>query len=379
MMPDPSRTKSRHAAAAVAYLAGPLALALLSSAACAVATDSNGTETDSDGGSLVVPTTDSGSEASLVDADSADTELPNVPCAPSALCRVSTPLTVGSVVSLTGRSTNDVWAAGSRGVLMHWDGKKWKALESPTEETLTSLFLTADETWGVAGMLLVRRGIEPSSVRTLRLAPTIVFSGVAILGNGDTYVSLLSPLNAPDPLALLQITDFDNMGLGLAPSPVLEATGQPQALATRALFLVPDRALWLVGNHASIARYTVSPGLGDGVVMPVPSQADLFAAWGQADHLWAAGSGGTILHFDGTDWTVEDTGTNVTLNAIFGFAPNDIWAAGEEGTVLHFDGQRWSRVEIGGYRGQLKAIWGAASDDVWFGGERAMFHWGALP
>lgn len=377
MMPDRSLTNSRRAGAALAYLAGPLALALLSSAACAVANDSNGL--DSDGGSVVIPTTDSGSEASLVDADSGETEVPNVPCAASALCRVSTPLTVGSVVSLAGRSTKDVWAAGSRGVLMHWDGKQWMALESPSEETLTSLFLTADETWGVAGTLLLRRGIEASSVRTLRTPPFITFSGVAVLGNGDTYVSLLSSVNVPDPVAVLQITDFDNLGLDLVPSPVLEATGQPQALATRAFFLVPDKALWLVGTHASIARYPVPPGVGDGVVMSVASQADLFGAWGQGDHLWAAGSGGTILHFDGTNWAIEDTGTNVTLNAIFGFGPNDIWAAGEEGTVLHFDGKRWSQVEIGGYRGQLKAIWGAAPDDVWFGGERAMFHWGALP
>lgn len=378
MMPDPTFRKSRRVAVALSCVALPLALSIFSSAACAVANDSNGL--DPNGGRVVIPTTDSGNEAPLVDADSPETKLPDVPCAASALCRVPTPLEVGSVASLAGRSKNDVWASASRGVVMRWDGTQWTALGSQSEETLTSLFLTAEETWGVAGTLLVRRGVEASSVRTFRLWPGLPgMSGVAVFSSGATYVSLLSPLRAPDPLALLQITDFDNMGMGLVPSPVLEASDQPHAVATRALFMVPDRALWLVGERASVVRYPVSPEIGRGVVMPVPSRADLFAAWGQGDHLWAAGSGGTILHFDGASWSIEDSGTDVTLNALFGFAPNDIWAAGEEGTVLHFDGQHWSQIEIPGYRGQFKAIWGAASDDVWLGGERAMFHWGALP
>ncbi|MBN9164424.1 MAG: hypothetical protein BGO98_24195 [Myxococcales bacterium 68-20] len=375
-------TNRRPRGVAIAILGGPLSVALLASSACAVADDQGG-DLDPDSG-IVVPAPDTGDEVSLADAgtDAPETESPNLPCAVGNLCRVETPLTLGSVASLSGRSKDDVWAGASRGVVMHWNGQKWTALESNIDETLSSLFLTAEETWGVAGELLVRRGIEASSVRTFR-NPAIFLggmSGVAVLGNGDTYASLLSPPSVPGfPLALLQITDFDNVGIDVAPAPVLEASGQPQSLATRALFLVPDRVLWLVGSYGSVARYPVSAGLGDGVVMPVASQADLFGAWGQDDHLWAAGSGGTILHFDGTGWTIEDTGTNVALNAIFGFGLNDIWAAGDEGTVLHFDGQRWSQVEIGGYRGQLKAIWGAAPDDVWFGGERAMFHWGALP
>jgi photosystem II stability/assembly factor-like uncharacterized protein len=114
-------------------------------------------------------------------------------------------------------------------------------------------------------------------------------------------------------------------------------------------------------------------------MLPVASQANLVAAWGRDQHLWAAGGNGTILHFDGTKWQIENTGTTATLHAVFGFAPDDVWAAGDGGTVLHFDGHAWAPVGVGRYRGALRAIWGAAPDDVWFGGESGIFHWGARP
>jgi hypothetical protein len=379
MMPHSSRARLRRFAAALAISVGPLSAALLSSAGCAVADESNRAATDDDGG-ILIPAPDAGDEASLVDAD-AGTESPGLPCAVGNLCRVQIPLTRGFVASLSGRSKDDVWAGGSSGVVMHWNGQEWAALDSEIHETLSSLFLTADETWGVAGSLVLRRRIEASSVRTFRVNEfSRSLSGVAVLENGEAYISYLPPYfldTTPDVLA--KITDFDTARVTFEPDPVLAANNQAREMAVRAVFLVPDRALWLVGNHANIARYPVSPALGAGVVMPVASRADLLAAWGQGDHLWAAGGGGTILHFDGTDWNEEETGTKATLNAIFGFAPDDIWAAGDEGTVLHFDGDRWSRIEMGGYRGHLRAIWGHAPDDVWVGGERAMFHWGALP
>lgn len=383
MISHSSRTKPRSAVVVFATLLGPLSVALLAGSACAVANESNGAAIEPDSG-IVIPTSDSGDEASLADAgaDSMEGDSLGLPCAAGRVCRVETPLTIGSVASLSGRSKDDVWASVSRGGVMRWDGQQWAALESPITETLSSLYLTADETWGVAGVLALRRRIDGSSVKTVQAS---IYShtlfGISVLANGDIYLAYMQPyLGEPRPGVLAKLLSFDApLMFEFAPDPVLAATNQEKQLPFRALFHVPDKALWLVGDNAAVARYPVSPSLGTGVVMPIPSQADLVAAWGQGDQLWAAGSGGTVLHFDGTDWNEEETGTKATLRAIFGFAPNDVWAAGDEGTVLHFDGARWSKIEMGNYRGHLRAIWGAAPDDVWFGGERGMFHWGALP
>jgi hypothetical protein len=371
-----SRRERRRSAIVIATCLLALSIPSLSIGACAVSTEASSSPIDA---SHVLDPVDAG-DGSVSDGDLVDADDPALPCAVGNLCRVSTPLQIGSVSAISGRSKDDVWAGGSRGVLMHWSGQQWISVDSGIQETLSSIFLTPDELWGVSGSLVLRRGADSSSVRTARFnsADMLWISGVAALSDGDAYMSISPGYTLTSvPQSLANITDFDAGQFEYAPAPILTSTNQPQEMAVRALFFVPEKTLWLVGDRGAVARYRVSP-LREGVLLPVSSQASLYAAWGHDEHLWAAGSDGTILHFDGTDWHTEDSGTNDTLNAIFGFSSEDIWAAGDNGTVLHFDGKHWSHVAVGSYVGKLVTIWGAAPDDVWIGGERAMFHWGAV-
>ena len=60
----------------------------------------------------------------------------------------------------------------------------------------------------------------------------------------------------------------------------------------------------------------------------------LNAVWGRArDDVWAAGSGGTLLHYDGASWQPELSGTTQPLHALWG-TPERLWAVGEHGTIL---------------------------------------------
>lgn len=373
------------------WLALP-SLSLLAIGACAASSD-DGDEPKSDT-RVIIPVSDAAGEASI-DAG-ADAEAPFVPCTPDGLCPVPTPLAVGSVVAIRGRSKSDVWASGSGGVLMRWDGQQWTNIESPLHYTLSSIFLTSDEIWGVSGNVVLRRGQDPKSIRLFSDSTFPValrpFTDIVVLSNGGTYLSMMRsssdkpyPLE-PFPVPLVKL-DFDANTLTHTPRPIHDLTKEPVSLGdARAAYLVPEKAVWVVGDRSAVVRYPLLPAsdggaesLGQGVVIPLASQVDLFAAWSQGDDLWTAGAKGTILHFDGTRWHIETTGTTATLRAIFGFAANDIWAAGDDGTLLHFDGNVWSPLGVGSYRGNLEAIWGAAPDDVWIGGERMMLHWGALP
>lgn len=374
MMPHPHRTKRSRPGVAIATWMAPVSLVLLSIAACA---DSSTTDDrDTDAGSIVI-SRDSGDEGSSSDGAA---DAPPIPCAVGNLCSVPSPLKIGYVVALSGRSKDDVWASGTGGLLMHWNGQQWTALESDVHETFSSIFLTPDELWAVAGTLVLRRGFNPSSVRQLRVNEFLLsLGGVAVFPSGDAYLSYAPGNNEPSISNYLKkISNFDTGTLEVVPDAAISGTGVVPTLGARALFLVPGKALWLVGEDAAVVRYPVSP-LGAGVVMPTPSRASLLGAWGHDEQLWVVGSGGTVLHFDGNDWHAQDSGTAVTLNAIFGFSSSDVWATGDNGTVLHFDGKSWSRVAVGSYSGNLRAVWGSAPDDVWIGGERAMFHWGALP
>lgn len=376
MMDHRRRASCSRSLVAIATWVSLPSLLILSIAACAA---SNETEEVGLDASTVLAPSDSGAEGSILDGG-AEAETSVVPCAVGNLCSVPIPIPIGYVVAMAGRSKNDVWASASRGDLMHWNGQQWTRHESGGLDTFSSLFLSPDELWGISGNLVMRRGFDASSVRTFRLRdPLRGLTGVAVLPSGEPYVSFGNAWNTTvgrDNLA--KITDFDTRALEVVPDPVDPVTNRALAMAVRALCYVPDTALWAVGDRGVVARYPVSP-VGGGVVVPLDSRADLFTAWGDDDHLWAGGSDGTIVHFDGAAWHQEKTGTSETINAIFGFSSTDIWAAGDNGTILHFDGSTWSHISLPGYGGHLRAIWGAAPDDVWIGGEFAMFHWGALP
>jgi hypothetical protein len=398
MMPNRHHAKwFRRGFAVTTWLLLPVA-PILVMAACA-STDETTKEPDE---TLVIPTSDAGGEASL-DAEANDADAPLEPCVVGGprgrLCTMPTPLTMGSVMSIAGRSKSDVWASGSDSLMMHWNGQTWTRLVADpgdadiAHDSLSKIFLTSDETWGISGTLVERRGIDPSTIRTIRVNLVTTFqalTGIAVLPQGAIYVSagVFQPTLTRGTAPLKKL-NFATGVLTNEPDPIHPVTKQAQQVWARASYLVPEKALWLVGGRGSVVRYPViagdagagdggAPSLGQGVVVPLASDTDLFAAWGQGEHLWTAGLGGAILHYDGAEWHTEDTGTGSAIYSIFGFAPNDLWAAGDDGTVVHFDGSKWSPVDVGGYRGNLRAVWGSAPDDVWIGGEGAMFHWGAL-
>ena len=96
------------------------------------------------------------------------------------------------------------------------------------------------------------------------------------------------------------------------------------------------------------------------------------------DDVWAVGELGTILHFDGNEWSTVQTGEAYTLYGAWGGASDDVWTVGgtflpsTHAALLHWDGDAWSDfaaaegVDIDG-RVFFKA-WGTATDDVWIVG-----------
>jgi hypothetical protein len=88
----------------------------------------------------------------------------------------------------------------------------------------------------------------------------------------------------------------------------------------------------------------------------------LYAVWGSsAANLYAVGyqasaatglDEGVILHSTdrGATWTAETTaapGRPRRLYAVWGTGPGNVWAAGSSGTLLRFDGTRWHEVNSG--------------------------------
>jgi len=59
--------------------------------------------------------------------------------------------------------------------------------------------------------------------------------------------------------------------------------------------------------------------------------------WGFKERkAFAVGIGGTILHFDGFNWTEMTSPTSERLLSVWGTDFDDVWAVGDFGTILHF-------------------------------------------
>lgn len=95
----------------------------------------------------------------------------------------------------------------------------------------------------------------------------------------------------------------------------------------------------------------------------------LYAIWGKSsDNLFAVGNYGTILQYDGINWTKMNSGTNMHLKDIWGTADNDIYAVGGDnsqgiGILIHYNGSTWRKIYERTYTpnipsGYTSTVWG---------------------
>jgi hypothetical protein len=78
---------------------------------------------------------------------------------------------------------------------------------------------------------------------------------------------------------------------------------------------------------------------------------NLTDVWGfNQDDIYVVGFNGTILHYDGSQWTKMESGTTADLTGVWGYVlvdeqdqpiRTDVFAVGSQGTILRFDGQTW--------------------------------------
>ncbi len=102
-------------------------------------------------------------------------------------------------------------------------------------------------------------------------------------------------------------------------------------------------------------------------------------AQGGKTHGYLVGEGGKILYYNGSIFQPMLTGLYTDLEGLFGFESEDVYAVGDNATVLHYDGDSWAQVELGDdvpWSGRLYDIWGSDPFHVWAvgqGGKAAFF------
>ena len=82
------------------------------------------------------------------------------------------------------------------------------------------------------------------------------------------------------------------------------------------------------------------------------------------------GDGGTIIHYNGSDWSTQTSTTTNNLKGVWGSSATTVYAVGAGGKVLKTvnGGTTWSSMTSNTSNG-LNAIWGSSATDIFAVGD----------
>ena len=384
--------------------------ASFASASCA--TNEPSAETSGGDDAAVIPETsppapgaDAGAEAGC-DASSSDCITEVVSCDRVAWCTAKTDVSVlYALAAVWGSSKSDVWAVGSGGTIIHYDGTTWKPTPSGVQNTFLGVWGSGpNDVYAVSSaQVIVHSTGFASGAATWKLVPTDnePYNSPflrAVWGSSATDVRVggrAYDLDDPDSDddtgdQFVRRTTADG---GIAWRPLLgsdtvtsiwgSSADDVWMTADNSVYVSYERGMTLHGTPRDAGGKEAGP-LDDRLAWtPVDSQSSLTleSVWGSsANDVWAVGGGGNIRHFVTGDirWQEVVSPTKETLRSVWGSGPKDIWAVGDNGTIIHWDGTSFKASTAQfpiGIKPRLNGIWGSGPDDVWIVGDGVVLHY----
>jgi len=142
--------------------------------------------------------------------------------------------------------------------------------------------------------------------------------------------------------------------------------------------------VWAVGSNGAIVHYD-----GTRWSRALDSVSYFFrGVWGSGPtDIWAVGflslnnTAPVIFHYDGTGWardaSVADTLPWPPLSDVWGTSASNVWAVGYGGWISRFDGSRWIDASVGSAF-YSERIWGTSATDVWTVGPQTVMHYDGI-
>ena len=221
--------------------------------------------------------------------------------------------------SVWGPSADNLFATGSGGVVMRYDGDAWRLTRAPVSANLNGI-------WGADATHVFAVGQD----------------GVILFFNGSSWTQQASPTTQP-------LNDI----WGTSATDV-----------------------YAVGQQREVIHYD---GVSWDTMSVAPGIDPLRSVWGSSSNdIYVTGLGTTLLHYNGSSWGEVETGSSFALNAVWGTDSLDVFAVGGNGAAVHYDGT-WNNINIGEALFPL-TVWGSSSTDVYAmgfasGAASAAYHW----
>ena len=275
----------------------------------------------------------------------------------------TTPATI-ALLAVWGGPTDEIFAVGEDGVIVHHDGHPKTLHDSPVRNRSISAVWVDGEGRAVVvgeGGSVARRIPESSG-------------NWESLDTGSTTPALLSitghdgDLVATGSLSSILRCDCD----GQNPSWSKYVHPGPN-ISLRGVWASPSGTFLVVGDEGTVLMST-DGGLQWSQVAHDKTQEDLWAVWGiDDDNVFAVGDRGTVLRRRDGHWSVETGLTTSRLRGVWASSADHVFVVAENGEVLHHDGADWqTSLQV---NAELYTIWGSSPDDVYVAGENgALFH-----
>lgn len=328
-------------------------------------------------------------------------------------------LDLNSVVAF---GADDVWAAGEKGIALHWDGTTWQQVPQPELDFDVQRLAGTDSTNLLAtGSGGVRRwdgsawtsvagstsgiGIgvwSPSFTETWALVADYIGDDVTVRhqsgGSVEEYPGVAGCTavfgtavdsvwaGCPgghrrwngsswlDTVGGMRATDYDE-----APTGELFAIGSPigvqrytgaewvdasiEAPYASRLSVVSPEEIWFAGLDDV---FQVTP---ETEISYVPPDRPRDVAAIASNDVWIVGSSYLLQHWNGTAWTgTREIEFTDSLLAISDGTQGGTWAVGENGLVTYFDGMKWVRVPTP-TSVSLRSVWASSATHAWVVGD----------
>jgi branched-chain amino acid transport system substrate-binding protein len=215
------------------------------------------------------------------------------------------------VTGIWGFSDDSIYAVMNDGTILHFDGNRWIPMQSPDIYGLLSI-------WGSSSNNLFACGRDNTILQY----------------DGSQWKKISLYFYSEDPDAYMFNPPALNDIWGNSSNDVF-------AVGDGGLVYHYDGSRWRQ-MFTGTEEYPTDPWADNRHL----TEERLYGVWGDAsNNVYVVGYRGTIMHYDGHDWTLMPSPTDKILYDVYGTSKYGVFAVGWDGTILNNNGMGWLPME----------------------------------